>query len=58
MGNRFLYDGVSDERRHGTNWRQVRGRITPCRSCIFHALCSNLSNYNIVIGKNNLCHIR
>lgn len=52
-----LYQAVHREMVHGKNWRRIRARVKPCRSCHFNALCPPLSNYEYALGKNNLCHI-
>lgn len=41
----------------GKTWRRTRDQILPCNTCIYKYLCPPLSNYETVIGVNNLCHI-
>lgn len=42
----------------GTSWRRTRYRVPPCSECRFKLICPSPSNYELVIGKPNLCHIR
>ncbi|WP_368163597.1 TIGR04150 pseudo-rSAM protein, partial [Bacteroides cellulosilyticus] len=39
-------------------WLKVRSKETPCKQCINKDLCPSISNYELVIGKNNLCNIQ
>lgn len=39
------------------NWLRVRSRVEPCNKCLYHALCPALSNYEYVLGRNNLCNV-
>ena len=38
-------------------WRKTRYDVEPCAHCRFKLICPSPSNYERVIGKNNLCHI-
>lgn len=41
----------------GTNfWRKIRDQ-KPCVDCLFQFLCPSPSNYELAIGRNNLCHV-
>lgn len=40
-----------------TAWRQIRNSA-PCDSCIYQFICPPPSNYETLIGKPNLCHIK
>jgi pseudo-rSAM protein len=40
-----------------TSWRKVRD-MQPCNECCYQFICPSLSNYELVIGKPNLCHIK
>jgi pseudo-rSAM protein len=42
----------------GDFWRKTRDKLEPCKQCIFKYLCTPPSNYEIALGKNNLCNIR
>ena len=37
-------------------WRKIRDQ-KPCVDCLFQFLCPSPSNYELAIGRNNLCHI-
>jgi pseudo-rSAM protein len=52
-----IHQAVYKEMYRGKNWRRIRKRTAPCKSCTFSELCPPLSNYEYAIGKNNLCHI-
>jgi len=52
-----LLDVVNNEMRTNTAWRQVRNG-EPCKKCNYQFICPSPSNYEIVIGKPNLCHIK
>lgn len=57
LGKDSIFDVLTREMENGVSWRKTRGKVQPCRNCTFEHLCPPLSNYNSVIGKNNLCHI-
>lgn len=48
---------VSREMKEGEVWHKTRNNIPVCKDCIYKYLCPSPSNYEIIIGKNNLCHI-
>ena len=37
-------------------WRRIRDQ-KPCVDCLYQFLCPSPSNYELAIGRNNLCHI-
>jgi pseudo-rSAM protein len=39
-----------------TAWRKVRN-MKPCSECLYQYLCPPPSNYELVTGKPNLCHV-
>lgn len=41
----------------GNSWLRIRNQ-PPCSNCIFQWLCPSPSNYESVIGKPNLCHVK
>lgn len=41
----------------GDSWRNTRYYIKPCNQCRFKLICPSQSNYELVIGKHNLCHV-
>lgn len=48
---------VNQELKYGKSWLLTRDGVTPCRKCLYKYLCSSPSDYEIVIGQNNLCHV-
>lgn len=52
-----LYEVVYQELFRGRSWRLSRKRVKPCNGCVFEALCPPLSNYELVLGRNNLCDV-
>jgi len=52
-----LYDCIFKEMKEGRSWRKIRENVLPCKQCDFEKLCPPISNYNIAIGKYDLCHI-
>ena len=57
LGKDSIFDIVYKEMHHGTNWRRLRTKVTPCKNCTYELLCPPLSNYEYIFKKNNLCHI-
>jgi pseudo-rSAM protein len=57
LGKDSIYDCVYRELNTGRSWFRVRKNVRPCKSCNFELLCPPLSNYNRVIGRNDLCTI-
>jgi len=39
-------------------WLGTRSKVEPCKGCVNRDLCPSISNYELAIGRNNLCHIR
>jgi pseudo-rSAM protein len=52
-----LLNIINKEMLTNTAWRKVRDN-TPCSDCLYQYLCPSPSNYEIVIGKSNMCHIK
>lgn len=52
-----LADLVYKEAVGGNSWYRIR-REEPCSSCVFQWLCPSPSNYELVIDKPNLCHVK
>lgn len=52
-----LYDLIIEEMNSRRSWRWTRDCIPECKECLYHYLCPSPSNYELVIGKYNLCHI-
>lgn len=41
----------------GHSWLRIRNQ-EPCCSCIYQWFCPSPSNYELAIGRSNLCHIK
>lgn len=48
---------VYNEMTKGTSWRRIRN-MQPCSDCVYQWLCPSPSNYELAIGKPNLCHVK
>ena len=60
LGNIYgdsLLETIATELNTNTAWRKIRNE-PPCSDCLYQYLCPSPSNYEIVIGKPNLCHVR
>jgi len=42
----------------GISWRNTRYQVEPCSRCCFRLICPSPSNYEIAIGRSNLCHVK
>ncbi|MBE6286729.1 MAG: TIGR04150 pseudo-rSAM protein [Mediterranea massiliensis] len=49
---------VYKELTENDTWLKVRANLSPCSQCINKDLCPPISNYEQVIGKNNLCYLQ
>ena len=58
LGQNSIYDIMMKELIKGKSWRKIRRNVLPCKSCTYECLCPPISNYNTIIGRNDLCHIR
>lgn len=56
LGKDSIYDVLYKEMYRGQSWRRIRKNVGPCKCCTFQSLCPPLSNYNHIIGRNDLCH--
>lgn len=52
-----LNEIVYKELCYGKYWLRLRKGIKPCNNCIYNSLCPPISNYELVMKKNNLCKI-
>jgi pseudo-rSAM protein len=50
------YSIVYKEFTNGQSWFKLRDQA-PCDNCIYQWLCPSPSNYEIAIGRPNLCHV-
>lgn len=49
----MMYKELSKNR----NWRLLRKNVAPCKKCVFKCICPPISNYEMILEKNNLCTI-
>lgn len=49
---------VYNEMKSETSWRKTRNTLFPCKDCLYKYLCPSPSNYEMSIGKYNLCHVQ
>ncbi len=52
-----LLDLIGKEMTENLSWRKIRDK-QPCCDCLYQYLCPSPSNYEIVMNKQNLCHIK
>lgn len=52
-----VYELVVYEMKSRRSWRWTRDEIYPCKDCLFRYLCPSPSNYELIMGKTNLCHV-
>lgn len=49
---------IYNELKRGTSWRRTRDSLPVCKECLCKYLCPSPSNYELAIGKSNLCHVK
>ena len=52
-----IYEIIQKEIEEGKSWFRIRNHA-PCDDCVYQWLCPSPSNYEIEIGRPNLCHVR
>lgn len=52
-----IYRMIYQEMDKVNNWRMTRNDLQPCSECVYSLLCPSISNYECVIGTNNLCNV-
>ena len=60
LGNIYtdsIHEIVYKEIEEGKSWLRIRNQV-PCNNCIYQWLCPSPSNYEIAIGRSNLCHVK
>jgi pseudo-rSAM protein len=60
LGNIYknnLLEIIREELITNTAWRVIR-KESPCNDCLYQYLCPSPSNYETIIGKPNLCHVK
>lgn len=48
---------IYSELNNGNSWLRIRNQA-PCNKCIYQWLCPSPSDYELEIGKPNLCHVK
>lgn len=59
LGNIYIhsiYEIIQKEIDEGGSWFRVRNQA-PCHSCVYQWLCPPPSDYEITVGRSNLCHV-
>ena len=51
-----IYEIIHKEKEEGISWFRIRNQA-PCNDCVYQWLCPPPSNYEIAIGRPNLCHV-
>ena len=49
---------LSNELETGVSWRRTRYQVRPCQDCCYRLLCPSPSNYELLLGKYNLCYMQ
>jgi pseudo-rSAM protein len=52
-----IYEIVYKEIEEGKSWLNIRNQA-PCNNCVYQWLCPPPSDYEIAIGRPNLCHVK
>ena len=52
-----IRDLIFKEFTNGKSWLRIRD-MEPCCDCVYQWLCPSPSNYELTIGKPNLCHVQ
>lgn len=52
-----IYEIISKELEEGRSWLCIRNQA-PCNTCLYQWFCPSPSNYEIAIGRPNLCHVK
>ena len=59
LGNIYthsIHEIVYNEIEKGKSWLRIRNQF-PCDNCVYQWICPSPSNYEIAIGRSNLCHV-
>ena len=51
-----IHNIIETELKNKSVWFMQRSGVQPCAGCIFNELCPSISNYELAMGKYNLCH--
>jgi hypothetical protein len=50
----IIYEQITDKK---SIWIKNKYSLAPCDKCIYNLLCPPISNYELVLGQNNLCNL-
>jgi len=48
---------VIRELKHGKSWSRTRGKIPPCKNCLYQFLCPPISAYELYMNRFNFCDV-
>lgn len=60
LGNIYtnnIHEILQKEVEEGKSWFRIRNQA-PCTDCVYQWICPSPSNYEIVLGRTNLCHVK
>lgn len=60
LGNIYtnnIHEILHKEVEEGKSWLRVRNQA-PCTDCVYQWICPPPSNYEITVGRPNLCHVK
>ncbi len=53
-----IQEAIFKELKNNERWRLLRQNVEPCSKCYYNLLCPSISNYEIEMGKFDLCNIK
>lgn len=60
LGNIYtnnIHEILQKEVEEGKSWFRIRNQV-PCTDCVYQWICPSPSNYEIALGRPNLCHVK
>jgi len=57
LNENTIHEIIYKELYSNNSWRLLRKEVEPCKNCIYNLLCPPISDYELSIGKYNLCHV-
>lgn len=58
ISNQSIQGLIEQELKNNQFWRLLRTDVLFCSSCCYNHLCPEISNYEFILHKYNLCHIK
>jgi pseudo-rSAM protein len=55
LAKNSIHEMLLKELKGGKTWLHSRNKVKPCHSCIWHALCPPVSNYEHALGRHDMC---